>query len=57
MNNKNFITTKDKQTADQLKDEGFVLINEESGTWTFLNDRKYSFEKNDKIKITNKLCI
>ena len=49
-----FITTTDMETANKLEDEGFVLINEKNGTWTFLNDSSTKFSRNiDKSKLTH----
>lgn len=55
----NFITTTDKETADQLLKLGFQLLSSENGRYTFLNCLKYSTEQIDKNKIvyTNILCI
>lgn len=36
--NKNFIVTFDKSTADKLQKEGYMLVDEQDGRYTFLND-------------------
>ena len=49
-----FVTTTDRETANKLEDEGFVLVNEKNGTWTFLNDSSVKFSHDiDKRKVTH----
>ena len=58
-NNKaNFIKTKDADTAKILEQEGFKLVDNSNGTWTFMNDteRLFTFEKG-KAVYSNKLCF
>lgn len=60
--NKPMIFTKDKETADQLIKEGFVMIKHDNSGWTFLNSvngkslSELSFEKKDAI-LTDRLCV
>ena len=63
MNNKNnnkatFIKTKDFETYEKLKQDGFELIDHTDGVWTFINDsnRQLTFDSN-KIAYSNMLCI
>ena len=42
-----FIKTRDKETADKLKNLGFKVINESGGMWTFLNDAHIRFNAYD----------
>ena len=55
-----FIKTSDKETMKLLTSEGFELINDENGIWTFINCTekmsKINFEEN-KITYSNLLCI
>lgn len=53
-----FIKTKDKETSDLLKTEGFHLVDYTSGVWTFLYDenRLMTFDDN-KIVYSNMLCF
>jgi len=55
----NFICTSDKSTADKLKEQGFQLISNEKGMFTFLNNAKLNFSDAEKKKIsyTNMLSI
>ena len=57
----NFIKTTDKETADKLIFEGFQLISENSGVYTFLNQppKNFSFDKVDvkKTAYTNILSM
>ena len=47
----NFIKTKDVETKNLLIKEGFKLISENQGVYTFLNDTLKRFS-DDKHKIT-----
>lgn len=51
----NFIKTSDKDTAEQLKKQGFNLISQEGNIFVFLNDKptKFSEEYNKKLVYTN----
>lgn len=50
---KNFIKTTDKETAEKLISEGFKLVSESSGTYTFINEvsKKLNFDAIDDKKI------
>lgn len=49
---KKFIITKDKGTADKLAAEGFVLLSNIGGTYTFQNEvKKLSFSGIEKGKV------
>ena len=54
-----FIKTSDEITMNVLKAEGFELIDNSNGIWTFINrpSTKYNFAENDKIAFSNMLCI
>ena len=57
----NFIVTTDKETATKLISEGFRLVTEINGTYTFENKMVNSMvfdsiEKN-KLAYTNTLCL
>lgn len=58
---KNFIKTTDKETADKLISEGFQLVSQSNGVYTFLNQpsKNFSFDGVDKTKMvyTNMLSI
>jgi hypothetical protein len=61
MKNKNkalFIKTKDFETSETLKNEGFELVDYTDGTWTFVNnaERPLTFD-NNKVAYSNMLCI
>lgn len=45
-----FICTTDEDTANQLENEGFVLLSEKDGRYVFLNDTalRFSHEINRK---------
>lgn len=53
-----FIKTKDKETFEILKQEGFELVDYSNGVWTFVNDlnRPLTFDKN-KTVYSNTLCF
>ena len=58
---KKFIITKDESTANKLIVCGFQLVNNVSGSWTFLNvvPKNFSFAEIEKEKYsyTNILCM
>ena len=63
MKNKNntkamFIKTKDLETSENLKRDGFELVDYTDGIWTFVNDlnRPLTFD-NNKITYSNMLCF
>lgn len=57
----NFIKTTDKETADKLISEGFQLVSDSNGIYTFLNQtpQNFSFDDIDKKKVayTNMLSL
>lgn len=53
----NFIRTTDEDTKNQLLKEGFKLISQDGGVYTFMNDCALTFENKTKIQYTNMLCI
>lgn len=54
----NFIKTKDVETKNLLIKEGFKLISENQGVYTFLNDTLKRFsDDNHKITYTNILHV
>lgn len=55
MNNRNFILTTDKKSADYLLSYGLTLIHNDGNTWTFLNKNKLLFSNLSNITYTNKL--
>lgn len=55
-----FITTSDPEVKEKLLKEGLVLVEESSGSWTFLNSSSpttFEVEEAKKICFTNKLCL
>lgn len=58
---KNFIITKNEETANKLITAGFKLIKNNNGIWTFINGTvtNFNFEDIDKKTYTysNKLCL
>lgn len=58
---KKFIITQDKSMSDQLVAHGFLLLSNNCGTYTFVNEpqENFSFANFDmtKIHFTNKLFI
>lgn len=50
---KNFIFTTDKETADQLKAEGFVCIEDNKNSWKFINGSGLKFSDKKNITYTN----
>ncbi len=65
MSNELFITTTDKDVSNELKQLGFILINEiivdNYGYWCFINNNKIDLSKSivdkHKIKYTNEYTI
>lgn len=55
MEQKIFIYTTSKESAEELTKKGFVLIKQEGEQWTFLNDRRKTFGKLDRTIYTNKI--
>jgi hypothetical protein len=58
---KKFIKTTDKETAEHLISAGFQLVSQSGNAYTFLNQlpRNFSFTDADKVKVayTNLLNI
>lgn len=58
---KKFIITQDKSMSDQLIAHGFLLLSNNCGVYTFVNEpqKNFSFDSFDltKIHFTNKLFI
>lgn len=54
---KNFIMTTDVETSRKLLEEGFQLIDESNGKYTFLNNAKMNFNGKEKFIFTDKLCV
>lgn len=53
---KPFIITTDGDTANQLKELNFTLIQEDKGKYLFLNNSTLKFDENgEEIKL-NKMC-
>lgn len=57
MNNKKFLVTKNIESASILKKMGFQLVNENSGKYTFLNNKTIVFQKLDDVTATDILCF
>ena len=56
----NFITTKDAHTATLLSQQGYQLVQNSNGIYTFLNTDKINFSENidkSKIQYSNMLCV
>lgn len=56
----NFICTTDVDTRNLLEDQGFQLISDDNGRFTFLNDSTIRFSKDvspKKVSYTNILNI
>ena len=53
-----FIKTKDFETSEKLKSEGFKLVDYTNGIWTFVNDinRPLTFD-NNKVVYSDMLCF
>ena len=52
----NFIKTSDKETKEKLIELGFVLLSENGGVATFLNNNKNTLDfSNEMLVFTNKL--
>ena len=58
MNKQLFIKVQDKETADKLLAENFVLASFDGTTWTFVNDinKKMNFDSK-KMIYSDKLCF
>lgn len=54
---KNFIQTKDPETAEILKKYGFTLLSDKDNIYTFINDGKENFGSKSKVVYTNILHL
>ena len=58
---KKFIITQDKSMSDKLIAHGFLLLSNNSGIYTFINEapEKFSFDEFDvkKLRFTNNLHL
>ena len=55
-----FIRTQDQKISDILKKQGFKLIDDKNGFFTFVNDKTLKFSDEidtSKIHYTNMLCL
>lgn len=53
-----FIKTRDKGVATILLDNGYQLLDESNGEWTFLNEGSLKFSDNNENKeINNKTVL
>lgn len=52
-----FVKTKDRETSKKMQDEGFQLIDESNGIWTFLYEEKPMTFDINKITYSNILCF
>ena len=50
-----FIITTFAETAEYLKDAGFVLVSHSGNQWTFLNNSKMLFTHLENVAFTDKL--
>lgn len=61
MSHKNFIITQDQSVRNELIAHGFRLVSDICGTYTFINEKKSTFNFSSidatKIHFTNKLSI
>ena len=56
----NFIRTQDQKVAEILKDQGYHLVDDKNGFFTFVNDNTLKFSEDvdaSKVQYTNMLCI
>lgn len=56
----NFIRTQDQKISDVLKKQGFKLIDDKNGFFTFVNDKTLKFSDEidtSKIHYTNMICL
>lgn len=54
----NLIKTKDQETVNKLVSLGFTLVSEDSGVYTFLNDKPLNFaELGLKVTFSNRLNL
>lgn len=58
--NYNFIRTQDPKISDILKQQGFKLVDDKNGFFTFVNDKTLKFSNDidtSKVHYTNMLCL
>ena len=58
--NYNFIRTQDPKISDILKQQGFKLVDDKDGFFTFVNDKSLKFSNDidtSKVHYTNMLCL
>lgn len=58
--NYNFIRTQDPKISDILKQQGFKLVDNKNGFFTFVNDKTLKFSNDidtSKVHYTNMLCL
>lgn len=56
MEDKKFIITTDKDTANKLIDAGCHVVSVSGGTYTFLNNGRINFSQ-ENMTYTNTLCF
>ena len=56
-NNPKFITTTFAETAEQLQDQGFILVSHSGNVWTFINNGNPMIFDYQKIAFTNKINL
>jgi hypothetical protein len=58
---KKFIVVQSESVANQLIANGFILLSNVCGTYTFINDKKENFNfssiDSSKVVFTDRLCI
>lgn len=52
-----FIMTQDEETANKLNSLGFTLVQKQGNIWTFLNDEKLHYSKDENMVLTNQLTM
>lgn len=52
-----FITTTFAETAEQLKEQGFVLVSHSGNVWTFMNGNMPLNFDYQKVAFTNKINL
>ena len=54
---KKFIYTTSKETAEVLRQMGFIEVQHTPRGWTFINDKNIKFSLNENTIYTNKLFV
>lgn len=57
MKKMNFIKTRDKGVAKILLDNGFKLLEESGGEWTFLNEGSLKYSDKDEKEVNKKAIL